>query len=384
MPIVLLFLVGCFPTHVYAEIATDYYRSPLAHTGYYPRREISARPQLKAKYGLVNMGIHTASKSSPIIDGNLVYVGADSGLFYALEKDTLEPRWEFRVRKTAKNGIHATATIYDQDVYIGAYDGWLYRLDKKTGRLIDQFKLGDYIGASSVIWQNKLFTGVETKSSNGYVHCLDLANDSACIRRIYLGGHTHSTPTIDAETGIIYIGANSDYIHAIDTRLQKVLWKYKTGGDIKSTAALSGDRIIFSSWDTFIYALEKSTGELLWKFKTGARSMSSPTVNPDLGLVYVGSHDGNMYAIEMETGKEKWRYKTSKRILSSGVIASDKDQDRRILVFGSADKNVYWIDAQTGALLHKAETQGRVTSVPAIHEGKVYVSGDDGFLYLFE
>jgi glucose dehydrogenase len=48
--------------------------------------------------------------------------------------------------------------------------------------------------------------------------------------------------------------------------------------------------------------------QLLWKFKTGAEIKSSPAIND--GLVYIGSADANVYAIDLEKGHKVWAYPT--------------------------------------------------------------------------
>ena len=51
-----------------------------------------------------------------------------------------------------------------------------------------------------------------------------------------------------------------------------------------------------------------TTNTELWRFKTGGSVLSSPAVSN--GVVYVGCLDNNLYAIDAVTGTEKWRFKT--------------------------------------------------------------------------
>ena len=375
-------LFSCFS---HANALPDYYRFPLTHTGEYTQEKISAAPKLVGKYGLVNVGIHSASKASPIVEDNVIYVGADSGTFYAIDESTMNVKWTFQVRKSARNGIHATAAIDEKFVYVGDYAGWMYQLDKENGRLVEQYHLGDSIGASPVIWNNKLYVGTETKKPEGYVSCIDLkSGDEDCIKRIFLGDHTHATPTINSSNGHIFIGANSGTFRAIDSQTGDVVWQYQTGGAIKSTAALHGWHVLVTSWDGYLYSFDSKKGRLNWKFKSDNKSMSSPTVNTKDRLVHFGSHDGYVYGVAIRTGKLKWKFKTDARVISSASLATNEKGGNSILVIGSADHHIYWLDAKTGEMLHKFKTKAKVSSVPTIKNGKVYVSGDDGFLYIFK
>src|SRR5581483_2880749 len=71
----------------------------------------------------------------------------------------------------------------------------------------------------------------------------------------------------------------------------KLLWSFKTGGPVKSSAAI---------------------GEKQWSFKTGSAVESSPLVLD--GKVFFGSADSSLYALEAATGKQVWKYDTGDKI----------------------------------------------------------------------
>ncbi len=50
---------------------------------------------------------------------------------------------------------------------------------------------------------------------------------------------------------------------------------------------------------------------LLWKFKTGGEIKSSPAI--DDNVVFIGSSDANVYAIGLENGRQVWAYQTAGR-----------------------------------------------------------------------
>lgn len=370
--------VGCQP----AVEASDHYRSTLEHTGYFPDEKLSPDPQIVKKYGLVNVGIHTASKSSPIVESGIIYVGADSGHLYAIRESDMTVKWSFRVRPTAKFGIHGTPAIDQNHIYIGGYDGWLYALDKASGQLRWQSELGDYIGSSPMIWGDRIYIGVETSKPGGYLSCVDKDSGKELFRSTDFGDHTHGTPTIHPETKTAFLGANSKKFYAVDTDSGAIRWEYTTGGDIKSTAALHDGKVLFTSWDGYLYNLTRDSGELVWRFKTAGKSMSSPAIDTDDRRVYFGSHDFKLYAVDLDSGERIWSYRTGKRIISSPTLVSNATGEGKIVVFGSGDTFVYGLNAENGVLLFKIKTQGKLSCVPTVKNGTLYVSGDDGFLYV--
>lgn len=273
----------------------DFYRYPLSHTGYYPQAYVAPSPQLHKRYGLVNIGRYGASKSSPLVDQGIIYVGADDGHLYAIREADMSLAWSFRVRPQARQGIHATPALDDQHVYIGAYDGWLYALNKATGRLVWQTRLGDSIGSSAVIWGNRLYVGVETIKREGYLSCVNKNTGKHVYSTDNFGHHTHATPTINPDTATVFMGANSHRFFAIDANTGKLKWTYDTGGPIKSTAALVEGDVLFTSWDGHLYKLSQQTGALVWRFKSNDQSMSSPAIDTDRRVVYFGSRDKLLY-----------------------------------------------------------------------------------------
>lgn len=359
-----------------------HYRGGLAHTGYFPTEKLSPRPEVVKKYGLVNVGIHTASKSSATVEAGIIYVGADSGFLYAIREQDMTVKWSFRVRPTSENGIHGTPAVDARLVYIGAYDGWLYALDKSTGRLVWQSKVGDYIGASPVLWGDRLFVGVETKKPDGYLTCVSKETGKELFRSQPFGDHTHCTPTINTETRTAFLGSNSKKFFAIDTDDGRIKWNYTTGGQIKSTAALHDGDVLFTSWDGHLYRLTQDTGQVVWRFKSLNKSMSSPTVDAESGRVYFGSHDYRLYCVDLVTGKGLWFFKTGKRIISSPTIVRNAESNGKIVVFGSADNIIYGLDAAGQGELFRIRTQGKVSCVPTIKNGTLYMNGDDGWLYV--
>ena len=69
-----------------------------------------------------------------------------------------------------------------------------------------------------------------------------------------------------------------------------LLWTFKTGGPVKSSAAIVGNNIYVGSDDAKLYALNRAGGRKLWEFAAGGRIDSSPTWHN--GTVLFGSADG--------------------------------------------------------------------------------------------
>ncbi|UCE36612.1 MAG: PQQ-binding-like beta-propeller repeat protein [Thermoplasmata archaeon] len=327
----------------------------------------------------INEEYYTASKSSPAVDKDLIFIGADTGLLYAFWRENGTEAWSFQTRNS-KNGIHGAPAFDNEKVYIGAYDGWLYALYKNNGTLAWESNLGDYIGSSPCLYDGVVYIGVEIKKPGGFLVGCDVKSGLEVFRSKEFGSHAHSTPSIDPNLGYAYIGANDDYVYCYDLKLKEEVWKFDCGGDVKSTPCIAGDILYLTSWDDKLHALDLSTGEEYFSFATQKNSMSSPSINSKGTHVYFGSHDEYIYCISSKGAKEHWKFKTNERILSSPTLV-EKDNT---VVCGSNDGYVYILDAETGVEIEKIDFEIAVTSVPVVVENQLYVFDDEGILHRFD
>ena len=56
----------------------------------------------------------------------------------------------------------------------------------------------------------------------------------------------------------------------------ELLWTFKTGEAINSSAVIEGNKVFFGSDDGSVYAVELATGKKVWSFKTGDAVESCP------------------------------------------------------------------------------------------------------------
>jgi outer membrane protein assembly factor BamB len=359
------------------------YRGDITHNGNYLKEELaSSKLSLAWSHPSLNKGIHTASKSSPVIDDKAVYVGSDDGYLYAFNKDTGHILWKFKVGK-CKYGIHSSPAVDKRNVYVGAYDSYLYALYKDNGKVKWKTSLGDFIGASPTLFENKIYIAAETRKPGGFLATVNRYTGKLIFRSKELGGHSHSTPTISSELRIAYLGANSDYVFAFDADTGKTIWEYKTKNNVKSTPALTKELVLFTSWDRHMYAFTNKKGKLKWIFKSKNKMMSSPSVDEETNMVYVGSHDKHCYAVDLNTGKEIWAFKTRGAIISSPIIVKLKEPGIKAVIIGSYGNRVYILNAKTGKMLNCLSLNDRVTSVPVVKDGVLYVSSNKDF-YVFK
>ena len=191
-------------------------------------------------------------------------------------------------------------------------------------------------------------------------------------------GGSSSVPTHPGTTGISTMFRNDPARTGLfpDTGALptgQLAWKFKTGGFVRSSPAVSGNVVYVGGNDKYIYALDAASGTQRWKFKTGGAIWSSPAVSG--GLVYVGGMDGWVYALDAASGTLRWKFKTGDSVYSSPAVSG------ALVYIGSWDDYLYALDAATGTVRWKFVPGDFVESPPAVSGGLVYVGSDDGYLY---
>lgn len=158
-----------------------------------------------------------------------------------------------------------------------------------------------------------------------------------------------------------------------------VLWKFKTGAEVKSSAAISRGQVFIGSSDANLYAIDLQTGREQWSYATQDAIEGAPCVLD--GVVFVGSGDGFLYALDADTGQLKWKYETDGEILGSPNWTVSPDGQKKWILIGSYDSRVHCVDAVSGQAVWTYETDNYVNGAPAVADGMCVFGGCDALIH---
>lgn len=159
-------------------------------------------------------------------------------------------------------------------------------------------------------------------------------------------------------------------------------WTFKTGGEVKSSAAILGDRVFVGSGDSNLYCLQLQDGRKLWSFRADGPIESSPLVLD--GTVYFGTANTNVYALAADTGKPLWSYGLEDKILSSpNWVSAGPGRPKDILV-GGYDFKLYSFAPDTGRTNWVFETGNYINGTPAIGDGVTAFGGCDALVHVVD
>lgn len=365
----------------YASVSTSNFRYSDARTG---ESSASLQPQpLKLEWtvGPLNVGLHTASKSSPAIDDSGIYIGSDTGWFFKYSFSG-EVIWKYYVGGT-QFGVHATASLDQKIVYFGAYNGFMYALDKETGAPIWSTSLGEAIGSSTLLKDGYLYVGVETFSpANGFLAKLRARDGAIVYLTDYVGDHIHSSPVIDDESQTAIIGSNAKFIFGFDLKTGKKKWQSQPLGEIKGTLALWDKKVWAGSWDGNLYALDPATGAVLSTLKLTGRAMGSLAIDSSNGVGLIGSGIDN-YGIDLKLNKILWK-KTIYASQKDSPLAHMKMSSTIVINNGKsfaytlcAENQFCALDPKTGKEYFRMTLPANLSNAPIVFKDRLYLSLDN-------
>ena len=299
---------------------------------------------------------------------------AQTGVATSALPGKLELLWEV----TLGEQVVATAAIVGEFVFVPCLSGEVVCLKRQTGEKVWTYK------------------SVEKVEKNSFAP----------------GFKSSPTVTVDA----IYLGDEEGVFHAIDRVTGKGRWKYSTGGEIYSSAAVVEGRVLFGSYDNSLHCLNEADGKFLWKYETQGYVHCAPAVVE--GIAFVAGCDEHLRGIDVKTGEQKVELPLETYLIASPAIVGDilyvgtygsevvavdwKKKEvawrytsgngefpfhssaavtDKLVVIGGRDKLVHAIDRSTGKKAWTFTTRGRVDSSPVVVGDRVFIGSNDGNLY---
>lgn len=221
----------------------------------------------------------TAIYSSPVVEGNKVFVGDDAGILTSYNLKTGKKLWAYQ----SGNRIVGTPAVENGIVVFGSADQYIYGIDAKNG---------------SLKWRVQAEAPV-------------------------LGAVT-------IQQGIAYIGSSDHIFRAIDIQNGKVVWTYNNvKGYVETKPLVTNNQVIFGAWDNTLYSLNQKNGHENWRWTGNLTRMhfSPAAVWPvaTQNRVFIVDPERALTAIDLTTGATIWRTYQSKVRETIGLSA---DQTR--------------------------------------------------------
>jgi len=138
------------------------------------------------------------------------------------------------------------------------------------------------------------------------------------------------------DTGHAYAGSRSGALACANLSSGKIEWINEDGGgELFTTPAVAGNRVVFCSGDSTVFCVNRPDGNTVWRYETGGKEPRSPAIAGDK---VVAATDGTLFLLSLEDGKELWKWEVSDLLfgptLIGGMIVAGTD-DGHVLAFGT-------------------------------------------------
>jgi outer membrane protein assembly factor BamB len=373
----------------------------------------------------------TETKSSMLFsgcyyDGKFLRGGAHDNTYYCFDANTGKILWNYTAETADGYWASGSAAAYGM-VFATNMDGYLYALDVNTGTVVWKYSgpSGFYFPGYPTVADGKVYVTTSQTAAGG-VNSTELGvSEFACFDaftgkvvwtlpieayapresvavaygNLYLIPGSVEQGTMDSYVTLSQVwalGTQSWGMYLKDSQHSAtgyagpmnltLRWNFTTNGAVTSSPSAADGKVFVGSQDHYVYSLNARTGTLLWKFKTDGRIESSPAVSD--GRLFIVSDDGFLYSLNASTGGLLWKQYVGSNLQvtldSTQQIRSSPAVINGNVYVGSLNGNLYCLDAQTGYVDWTFDTNGTITSSPAVGEDAVYVTSKEpsvGVLY---
>jgi len=383
-----------------------------ARTGVYPSGGPTERPDLLWKFKTGDW-----EGTSPVVADGVVYVSGgyptddqndEYAYLYALDARSGEEKW--RLPWSTDWSHPSCPAVSEGVVYIagrsediddtGSNGEYLYALDAETGQERWKFRTPFGVTPSPAVSDGLVYFGTD----GGYLYALDAASGQLKWKFLPMGrggdpAAVSSSPAVS--DGVVYFGTDDGSLYALDAQTGQEKWTLADYALSPRGSPAVSEGVVYFVFGPYLRALDAQTGEEKWTYMAGGEIRSSLAVSG--GVVYIfyeayrwgpeGDVPNALFvALDATTGKELWQFATVNNVCYMPWSGSPGISGE-VVYFGTKTScdgqgRLHALNALTGEELWTWVTPGSeyfyshvVTSSPAISDGVVYFSGNDGYLY---
>lgn len=238
--------------------------------------------------------------SSPTISNNKIYIGSSDGHLYSMNEADGKMLWKY---KTA-GIVRSTPAVKDGVVYAGSTEGILYALGAADGKELWKFMIAgnamkneDFgfdrraIISSPVIAGDKILAG----GRDGFLYAVNKQTG----KEVWRVDHQVSwvISSVAVKDSIVVTGTSDGrFVQAVSLNTGKEIWKYRTKNIVWSSPLIVNNQVYIGSHEAQLFCFDLHTGKRLNSFQTGGIIFTAPVVQDS--LLYFGCDDGFLYALK--------------------------------------------------------------------------------------
>jgi outer membrane protein assembly factor BamB len=307
--------------------------------------------------------------------GEVVYIGACSGVFSAIDRSTGAPIWLYDITADGKQTeFHSTPVVTGQRIFVGTDGtiGHLYAFDLRSGDVAWKYlHKGNGNGGftSDVLLDGDRIIGVTIDER---IVALDAASGVE-IWSFPIGTDKRRVGMSAAlENGQVFFGSANGAVYAIDARRGTQNWKRQLDAPTSTAIAVSGHSIVVGTESKKLYRMRASDGRVLatLDLNSAPDDEATPVVN-DRGIYLVGEKE--VMLIDRKLRRVVWRAESKSKWTSPRPRLW-----RDWVIVGDHEGTVYAINQATGAVAWSQNVHNKAIRGIGSDESTLYVGTIDG------
>lgn len=230
---------------------------------------------------------------------------------HELIADTLSVAWDI----DAGRGLRASVLLTDSTVFVATTNRQVLAFETRTGRRNWDQRLEGEIASDIVRSGRTIF--MTTTEWNGRVHARDIERG----RRVWQHdvGPARFSPLI--EGGVVYVGTDRGYVHALHSETGDQLWRTRAGGSVAATPVSHRDALIVGTAGDTLVRVAKHDGAVQARGTIDNTISATPALSGD--TLIVPTQAGMVLGIDARTLRPLWRVETGAPVLAAPIVGSD-------------------------------------------------------------
>lgn len=217
--------------------------------------------------------VPAGTESSPLVSGNSVYFGDQSGAVYSLSTANGQVNWIYHASGAVKGG----PALADGRLFFGDYAGRAYALNPANGHKIWAvatngaefgFGSGNFYATPAVAF-GRVYMG----NTDGRVYSFAETNGTLAWATS-TGAYVYASPAVADVPGIgptVFEGSYDGRFYAFNAQTGAIRWSHPSGGRISGSATLLGHIVYFSTLGLkTTTGLDARTGHQVFFWRDGA------------------------------------------------------------------------------------------------------------------
>lgn len=221
----------------------------------------------------------------------IAYIGGSDRIFRAIDIKTGHVVWEF---SGLKGYVETKPLLFQDKVIFGAWDSFLYALDKNSGELIWKWQ-GPRTGmhfSPAAVWPVAAHNKVFIVAPDRVLTAVDAQTGKSVWRTNQ--SHVREMIGLSADNDKVYCKTMQDSVVCFSTvsDVPKKLWAAYVGYgyELMPSMLLEKDNVVFgSTMRGEIFALDSDTGKLLWRHKKSNSLINTVIPLSATECLYTGS-----------------------------------------------------------------------------------------------